>query len=70
LKIVYIGRHGAVSIPCPNGLDPTVKWGDIFDTAEYGDSDGSFARGLLEQTDNWAKPPKGAAAKPKEGEAA
>lgn len=55
--LIYVGRHGAVDVPCPNGTEPTVKWGDVFTTtAEH-------AASLLEQPDNWQPAPK--AGKPK-----
>lgn len=47
VTVIYTGRHGVVAVPCPDGREETVAWGDEFKTtAEH-------AEALLEQSDNW-----------------
>lgn len=64
VTVIYTGRHGVVAVPCPDGREETVAWGDEFKTtAEH-------AEALLEQPDNWKPASKKQAGKQQAAEAA
>ena len=52
VDLIYVGRHGAVSVPMPLGGDVTVTWGETFTTTE------EHAGALLQQPDNWKRAPE------------
>jgi hypothetical protein len=47
MKLIYVGRHGAVDVPMPGGAIDSVAWGEELTTST------EHAESLLEQHDNW-----------------
>jgi hypothetical protein len=50
MELIYQGGHDTVTVPLPDGREPEVKQGDSFDFPD------DYAKQLLEQPSNWARP--------------